>query len=237
MGNRIQKSSAKSRSYRCTHCEHLDKEKRAKGHIGTCTKYNRKVIDSLCWCEQREDGKIILHNFGHEQQEEKEKEETMNNKRLYLAYGSNMSTTQMRRRCPDAKIVGTAEIENYRLMYKGSKTGAYATVEPEEGQKVPVLVWDISPRDEASLDRYEGFPTFYYKKDLPVEIKTLQGKPLGVHTAMVYIMDERRVHGMPSPYYEEILRVGYDRFGFDEAILDEALGYTAAKVYGKRAGK
>ena len=161
----------------------------------------------------------------------------MNNKRLYLAYGSNLSIEQMRFRCPEAKIVGTAEIENHRLMYKGSKSGAYATVEPEEGQTVPVLVWAISPRDEASLDRYEGYPTFYYKKDLPVEIKTLQGKPLGEYEAMVYIMDERRVHGMPSPHYEGILREGYDRFGFDEAILDEALGYTAAKVYGMRAGK
>lgn len=161
----------------------------------------------------------------------------MRTKKLMLSYGSNMSIEQMRFRCPEAKIVGTAEIEGYRLMYKGSKTGAYATVEPEEGQTVPVVVWRISPRDEANLDRYEGFPTFYYKKDLPVEIKSLQGVPLGKKKAMVYIMDERRVHGMPSPHYEGILREGYERFGFDEAILDEALVYTAAKTYGKRAGK
>lgn len=161
----------------------------------------------------------------------------MNNKRLYLAYGSNLSIEQMRFRCPDAKIVGTAEIENHRLMYKGSKTGAYATVEPEEGQKVPVLVWDISPRDEASLDRYEGYPRFYYKKNLRVKITTLQGEQLGEATAMVYIMDERRIHGMPTTCYEGILREGYERFGFSEQVLDEALGYTAMKVYGRKSGK
>ena len=148
-------------------------------------------------------------------------------RKLYLAYGSNMSVNQMRYRCPDAHIIGTAVIENYRLMYKGSKTGAYATIEPEEGQKVPVLVWTISPADEKRLDMYEGFPTFYYKKELELEVKTLRGNHLGKHTAMVYIMDERREHGIPTDYYESILREGYHRFGFDESILDEALIYTA----------
>ena len=161
----------------------------------------------------------------------------MENKRLYLAYGSNLSVSQMRHRCPDAHIIGTAEIKDYRLMYKGSKTGSYATIEPEEGQKVPVLVWSISNRDEASLDRYEGYPTFYYKKELQVEIKTLRGNELGEHTAMVYIMDERRDHGMPSVYYEDVLREGYKRFGFPEKVLDESLGYTAMKIYGKDAVK
>lgn len=235
MGMRIKKSGEKTCSIRCTRCEHLSKDKKAKGYIGVCTKYNRKVIDSLCWCEKHADGSVILHNFGHDQKEEEK--ETMNNKRLYLAYGSNMSTEQMRHRCPDAKIIGTAEIKDYRLMYKGSKTGAYATIEPEEGQKVPVLVWDISPTDEARLDLYEGFPTFYYKKEIPVEITTLEGDHLGEDTAMVYIMDDRRTHGMPTPHYEGILREGYQRFNFDEEILDEALGYTAMHVYGKKAVK
>lgn len=161
----------------------------------------------------------------------------MKHKRLYLAYGSNLSIIQMRYRCPEAKIVGTAEIDDYRLMYKGSKTGAYATVEPEKGQKVPVLVWEITPRDEVNLDRYEGFPIFYYKEILQVDITSLTGKHLGEHTAMVYIMDENRSHGLPSVDYEDILREGYRQFHFDSAILDEALIYTARKTYGKKVAK
>ena len=46
---------------------------------------------------------------------------------------------------------------------------------------MPVLVWEIGERDEASLDRYEGYPSFYYKKDLTV---ALDGQEV---TAMVYI--------------------------------------------------
>jgi hypothetical protein len=31
-------------------------------------------------------------------------------------------------RCPDATIVGKGIVENYGLKYRGSKTGAYATI-------------------------------------------------------------------------------------------------------------
>lgn len=192
--------------------------------------------------ELEETKSLLAYEYGIEKEDieiriEERKKTMRKEKRYYLAYGSNLSEEQMEYRCPDATIVGTANIEDYRLMYKGSKTGAYATIEPEKGQKVPVLVWDISPGDEGRLDLYEGYPTFYYKKALPVEITSLAGKPLGRHVAMVYIMDEKRAHGMPGAYYEEILRLGYKRFGFDEEILDEALRYTALKLYGKEAVK
>ena len=35
-------------------------------------------------------------------------------KRYYLAYGSNLYTPQMRYRCPSARLMGTAVIENYK---------------------------------------------------------------------------------------------------------------------------
>lgn len=155
-------------------------------------------------------------------------------KKLYLAYGSNLSISQMNFRCPDAFVVGRATIKDYRLMYKGSKTGAYATIEPAEGYEVPVLVWMISENDEKSLDRYEGYPVFYYKKELEVEVMGIsrrdRDKSYGVKTAMVYIMDEERGHGLPSRYYEEILKEGYKQFGFDNEILKEARRFTAQQM-------
>ena len=87
-------------------------------------------------------------------------------KKYYLAYGSNLNVAQMRWRCPDARALGTATIEDYRLLFKGSKTGSYLTIEAQEGAQVPVAVWEVSEEDEKRLDRYEGFPTFYYKKEL-----------------------------------------------------------------------
>lgn len=48
--------------------------------------------------------------------------------RFYLAYGSNLSLERMKSRCPDAVVLGTAVIPGYRLLFKKSKTGSYATI-------------------------------------------------------------------------------------------------------------
>ena len=137
--------------------------------------------------------------------------------RKYVSYGSNMDLEQMEWRCPDAELVCSGTLRDYRLLFKGSKTGSYATVEPCEGAKVPVLVWEISEEDERSLDRYEGYPTFYQKEDVAVETKC------GTLCGMVYIMDPRRQLGAPSEWYYDVLERAYERFGFDKRILETAL--------------
>ncbi len=144
-------------------------------------------------------------------------------KRYYLAYGSNLNVEQMAWRCPDARALGTAEIVGYRLLFKGSKTGAYLTIEPQEGAKVPVAVWEVSAADEARLDRYEGFPTFYYKKDLEITYTSLRtGRKRKVH-AFVYIMHEERSCGRPSRQYVLTCLDGYRDFELDERFLTRAL--------------
>ena len=55
----------------------------------------------------------------------------MSKKRYYLAYGSNLNRKQMEMRCPGARVVGTALIKGYGLLFKGSKTGFYLTIEPK----------------------------------------------------------------------------------------------------------
>lgn len=136
--------------------------------------------------------------------------------KYYIAYGSNMDEEQMAYRCPMARLLGRTELEDYRLLFKGSKTGAYATIEPEEGSRVPVLVWIIGKEDEKSLDRYEGYPVFYYKKDLEID---LDGKRVA---ALVYIMDESREYGKPSERYYGVLERAYRKYGFPMEILTEA---------------
>ena len=109
--------------------------------------------------------------------------------KYYLAYGSNLSMAQMAQRCPDAVYVGTAELKDYQLLFKGSQSGSYLTVEPKKGSTVPVLVWRISERDEHYLDRYEGCPSFYYKKMMRVEIQPFIGEKVNGGTeAIIYIM-------------------------------------------------
>lgn len=136
--------------------------------------------------------------------------------KLYIAYGSNMDEGQMAYRCPTARLLGKTELEDCRLLFKGSKTGAYATIEPEEGSRVPVLIWIVGKEDEKNLDRYEGYPVFYYKKDLEIN---LDGKR---EIAMAYIMDENREYGKPSERYYAVLEQAYRKYGFPMEILTEA---------------
>ena len=83
---------------------------------------------------------------------------------IYFAYGSNINIEQMKHRCPTAKIIGKGILGGYRLFFKGKKGSAYATIEENEGGRVPVLVWKLKPEDEKALDYYEGYPRFYEKK-------------------------------------------------------------------------
>lgn len=136
---------------------------------------------------------------------------------FYIAYGSNMDLGQMRWRCPHAQYIMPIELRDWRLMFKGSRTGSYATIEREEPCVTPALLWEITNLDEQSLDYYEGFPAFYYKEYINVPC---------YGTGMVYIMHEDRPFGKPTVQYYDLLDRAYKRFGFDRKILKEALRFS-----------
>lgn len=142
--------------------------------------------------------------------------------KYYIAYGSNLYARQMKLRCPTATIAGLTKIRDYELLYKGSKTGAYLTIEPKAGGIVPAVVWNVEEEDENSLDRYEGFPVFYYKKQMEVQVKLLRNGRTVTVPAFVYIMHEERKLGIPSQTYVNCCKYGYRTFHFDVKYLDEA---------------
>ena len=144
-------------------------------------------------------------------------------KRYYIAYGSNLNIPQMRMRCPGARIIGTSVIEDYQLLFKGSKTGSYLTIEPMEGSEVPVVIWEVTETDEKALDRYEGYTKFYYKKEMTLDIKGIRTGKVRRRDAFVYIMHEERELGIPSWYYVNTCLDGYRAFGFDEKYLFDAI--------------
>lgn len=146
-------------------------------------------------------------------------------KRLYVAYGSNLNIRQMKYRCPTAKLYGTGTLEDYELQFKGQPNGAFATISPKEGASVPVAVWEIQPQDELSLDRYEGYPSHYFKQDVPVQ---LDGEEV---PAMVYIMNLKMKFGRPSPYYYQTVMEGYHDCELDTDVLNQAVRDSAQKFY------
>ena len=139
-------------------------------------------------------------------------------KKYYIAYGSNLNVQQMRYRCPGARVVGISVIKGYELLYKGSKTGSYLTIEKKKGGAVPVAVWEVTAADEHSLDIYEGYPNFYYKTEMELQLKGSRKRI----KAFVYIMHEERRLGIPTSMYVNTCRFGYAVFGFDYKYLDEA---------------
>ncbi len=129
----------------------------------------------------------------------------------------------MKFRCPTARVVGTASIKDYELLFKGSKSGSYLTIEKAAGKMVPVAVWAVEDSDEVSLDRYEGYPAFYYKKKMQINYLGIKTNKEYKVAAFVYIMHEDRCLGIPSKYYVETCLEGYTSFGFDIKYLHDAL--------------
>ena len=111
---------------------------------------------------------------------------------------------------------------HYELLFKGSLTGAYLTIEPKQGSQVPVGVWEVSLADELKLDRYEGFPNFYYKKEMRIPVADIRTGKTKLRDAFVYIMHEDRKLGVPTDMYVRTCIEGYRGFGFDPAFLFDA---------------
>lgn len=151
--------------------------------------------------------------------------------RFYLAYGSNLDMERMGQRCPYAIPIGTTEIYGYRLLFKQSKTGYYATIEQDANESVPAVVWLLSEFDELLLDRYEGCPRYYYKKQFQLPVWNLDGHRMKkLKTCMAYILHEERQLGCPSHEYFDLLADGYTGWGFPTDTLHSGLSSSIGKA-------
>ena len=144
----------------------------------------------------------------------------MSTKILYMAYGSNLNLEQMSRLCPNSRMIEKTRLEGYRLVFRGEDGKAFLNIEKEEGQSVPVMIWEIDQADELSLDGFENFPIQYHKKYKQMEV---EGKTQEV---MVYIMNWGEPLGRPSESYYRTVEDGYFEADFDQAELEEALRYS-----------
>ncbi|KAI1313993.1 hypothetical protein F5Y03DRAFT_1475 [Xylaria venustula] len=117
--------------------------------------------------------------------------------RLYFAYGSNLSTTQMLQRCPQSTAIGLARLTGWTWIInergyanivpkkplweleKDTKSisNAYHDHSPDPGAVVYGLVYRLHPNDEDALDRYEGVGSAYEKWTMTIP-RTQFWKPL-----------------------------------------------------------
>ena len=142
--------------------------------------------------------------------------------RYYMAYGSNLNKAQMAYRCPDAIPIGKCVLNNWELVFRRG----VLTIEQMPGAATPIGIWAISEQDEKNLDRYEGYPRFYYKTDYPMLFTfskngKVQGKET-VKSVMAYIMTDGFPIQAPSKAYLETCLQGYKDFGMQTAPLMNA---------------
>lgn len=151
--------------------------------------------------------------------------------RYYLAYGSNLDMERMGRRCPYAVPIGTTEIGGYRLLFKESHTGYYATIEQDANESVPAAVWMLSEFDELLLDKYEGCPRYYYRKQFLLPVRSLEGKRMKKkRSCTAYILHEERKLGCPSREYFSLLYDGYADWNFPLDTLIRGLSSSIGKA-------
>ena len=127
-----------------------------------------------------------------------------NETKIYGAYGSNMNIKQMSDRCPNAKVIGTGKLKNYKLTFRGISKGV-ANIEKMQGGTVPIVLWEITPECERALDLYEAYPKLYVKEEVEVITKD------GTTKAIVYVMSKQyeQLSAEPSGYYINTIWQGY----------------------------
>ena len=111
----------------------------------------------------------------------------------------------MSRRCGCAaltlRILGDGKPQRLGACCSRGATTSYLTIEECAGGTVPVAIWEVTAADEAALDRYEGFPNFYYKKDIKLQYKGIRTGKRRTVNAFAYIMHEERPIGVPTNFY------------------------------------
>ena len=139
------------------------------------------------------------------------------NSRLFAAYATGVNRAEMAKHCPTAKLIGTTELKNYRLAFRGSRAGALATIDKAKGGSVPALLWELTMQDEAALDRWISVPELYRKATIKIR---RDGSPLD---ALIYILISGKPQNKPSAFYYSTLLEGYRAAGFDADILKAAV--------------
>ena len=132
----------------------------------------------------------------------------------YFAFGSNMSPRQTPRRCPGARVLGDARLEDWRFWIT---TRGGASIVPEKGAVTHGILWRFEPHHVALMDRWEGVTAGVYRR---VWLRVAYS-PRGTVTAVTYIADGRWPGIAKANYINSAILVGAEHFGLPEAYCGE----------------
>jgi len=143
----------------------------------------------------------------------------------YFAYGSNLDLLQMAQRCPNAKVIGPAQLTNHRLCFPRSspvRGCAVASIEPHEGHVIWGVIYELDADDLHRLDSREGYDPVnlagvnrYEREEIVVAHK--QGEKVD---AVVYIAVPEDDPGRPSSGYMRHIIEGAVAHSFPDDYIE-----------------
>ena len=116
---------------------------------------------------------------------------------LYFAYGSNIDTGAMARRCPRSVAIGPARLARHRL---AAMREGWLTVVRDQRQTVHGVLWNLALSDAPALDRYEDVGRGLYRKALQSVATSA-----GAKRALIYFGANAGPGIVPPDYIEAII--------------------------------
>ncbi|MGV0878250.1 gamma-glutamylcyclotransferase family protein [Martelella sp. FLE1502] len=141
----------------------------------------------------------------------------------YFAYGSNMLTERLTRRCPSARPVGPAVLENHALAFSkiGNEGSGKATIVERAGEAVFGVVFTLDVAERDLLDAFEGKGKGYdriddcavrlLKDEATVSACTYKAPPAFRDPTLLpfdwyhaLVVAGARQHGLPADYVDQL---------------------------------
>jgi len=137
----------------------------------------------------------------------------------YFAYGMNTNLDQMAGRCPGATSLGAAWLDNYEFVFR-----THADIAKSPGSICYGVLWDIAPEHLRALDALEGYPYYYTRFRVRVN--------LGDHFvyALTYQMNDQTYIQAPGAGYLEMVTEGYQQNGVPTTQIDHAINMTCSSL-------
>ena len=123
----------------------------------------------------------------------------------------------MSMRAPASPVHGTGWLRGWRLTFAGDDLGwghAMCTVVEDESASVFVMLYDVPPADEQSLDVWEDLDLGLWRK-IRVRVETLEGDRL----AWLYVLDAYE-GGLPSAHYLGVIAAAAEAGGAPPSYVE-----------------
>ena len=144
----------------------------------------------------------------------------------YFAYGSNLYWPQMQQRCPSARFVCAARLDDYQFgitRHSRLRNCGTANIFPVPGQQVWGAVYDVSDSDLIVMDGFEDG----YRREI------LQVFPIGNRitsiNALVYIAQIETDVPLPNAEYKRVILAGAKHWQLPAAYLTMLEAINAAE--------